>query len=527
MLVPAPKPLFAWDCLEDNPDLVTIRRLFEALPDQTLLEGLRSWRGRGRNDYPVQVLWRVVVLTIVLRHREVAACLGERRRNPSLQQLIGMESPAQLPKDWNVSRFLDVLGREPHRSRLQALFNAMVERLGVAVPDLGTHTAGDATALSARRLRRDAARHRAEQQAAARSSAPAEGVSARAAEAQVAVEAESSSAKDERAGGNAPAGAKIERDAEGLPQPAGGRKEYTDEQGQVTRVVEWSGYKLHLLVDTRHEVVLAYRISSTKTGDNERLPELVDQGQANLPAGRIRTLAYDKAADDGKVHEKRYAAGIQAVIENRTLWKDELERLLPGHDGTSNIVYDEAGTLYCYDRVSAPMVRHRMAYIGHEPARGTLKYRCPARHEGWSCPLSAQCNADKTYGLTVRVKQEIDLRRFPSIPRATKQFERLYKGRTSVERVIGRLKIFWGADDGNVTGAVRFHAWVGTLLVVHAAFATVLASLPRREGTLGKLRLSPMAQAIEDQRRGVQRETKPRTRKKRPPRGERQPRLFG
>jgi hypothetical protein len=70
MLVPAPKPLFAWDCLEDNPDLVTIRRLFEALPDQTLLEGLRSWRGRGRNDYPVQVLWRVVVLTIVLRHRE-------------------------------------------------------------------------------------------------------------------------------------------------------------------------------------------------------------------------------------------------------------------------------------------------------------------------------------------------------------------------------------------------------------------------------------------------------------------------
>jgi hypothetical protein len=531
MLVPAQKPLFAWDYLEDHPDLVTIRRLFEAIPDQALLEGLRSWRGRGRNDYPVHVVWRVVVLTIALRHREVAACLGELRRNPSLQQLIGMESPAQLPKDWNVSRFLDVLGREPHRSRLQAVFNEMVERLGVAVPDLGRHTAGDATALSARRLRQDAARHRAEQQAAAeaaaRSSAPSEGVSARAAGTLLPVAAESSSARDERSGSAAPAGEKIERDAEGLPQPAGGRKEYTDEKGQVTQVVEWFGYKLHLLVDTRHETALAYRISSTKTGDNEMLPELVDQAQANLPAGRIGTLAYDKAADDGKVHEKLHAAGIQPVIENRTLWKEELERLLPGHDGTSNIVYDEAGTLYCYDRVSEPMVRHRMAYIGHEPARGTLKYRCPARHEGWSCPMSAQCNADKAYGLTVRVKQEIDLRRFPSIPRATKQFERLYKGRTSVERVNGRIKIFWGADDGNVTGAVRFHAWVGTVMVVHAAFATVLASLPRREGTLGKMRLSPIAQAIDDQRRGVPRPTKPQARKQRQSRAERQPRLFG
>ncbi len=76
-------------------------------------------------------------------------------------------------------------------------------------------------------------------------------------------------------------------------------------------------------------------------------------------------------------------------------------------------------------------------------------------HDGLPCAMSSVCNAGKKYGLTIRVKQEIDLRRFPPIPRATKQFERLYKGRTSVERVNARLKIFWGADDGNVTGATR------------------------------------------------------------------------
>ena len=81
--------------------------------------------------------------------------------------------------------------------------------------------------------------------------------------------------------------------------------------------------------------------------------------------------------------------------------------------------------------------------IGHEAERGTLKYRCPARHCDWECPSNAACNGERKYGLTVRVKQEIDLRRFPSIPRATKQFGRLYKDRTAVERVNARLKIFW------------------------------------------------------------------------------------
>jgi hypothetical protein len=155
-----------------------------------------------------------------------------------------------------------------------------------------------------------------------------------------------------------------------------------------------------------------------------------------------------------------------------------------------------------------------------------LKYRCPALHEDWECPMSSRCNAGKKYGLTVRVKQEIDLRRFPPIPRATKQFERLYKGRTSVERVNARLKIFWGVDDGNVTGAARFHALVGTAMIVHEAFATVLASLPRREGTLGKMQLSPIAKAITAQIRGVEPAAKPLPRKKRRRSSEKQSRLF-
>jgi hypothetical protein len=281
-----------------------------------------------------------------------------------------------------------------------------------------------------------------------------------------------------------------------LPQPSGGRKEYKDDAGQVTQVYEWFGYKLHLLVDVRHEVALAYHISDTKAGDNERVRALVEQAEANLPAGRIETLAYDKAADDEAVHEVLHAHGIKPLIQNRALWKEEPERPLPGKRYPLNLVHDESGTVFCYDTVSDPPRRHKMSYVGYEEDRGTVRYRCPARHEGWECPSDAKCNGDRQRGLTVRVPCELDLRRFPPIPRATKEFERRYKGRTAVERVNGRLKIFWGADDGNVRGARRFHALAGTVMVVHLLFATLLARAPRWEGTYGQTRLGPVAEAL-------------------------------
>ena len=448
MRIQLTKPLFAWDCLEDSPSLKTVRQFLLSIPDGPLLDGLNNQRGRGRNDYPVHVLWGVVLLTPLLRHTSTDSCLAELRRNRGLRRLIGIESEDEVPKKWNVSRFVEVLGQEPHASRVREIFDRIVRKLGQAVPDLGRDTAGDSTWLHGRRKSSDAA-------------------------------------------------VKTEK-AEGLPQASGGRKEYKDDEGKITKVVEWFGYKLHLLVDVKHEVTLAYQVTSTKAGDGETLPTLLGQAQHNLPAGRIATLAYDKAADDNHVHRLLAKARIKPLIQNRSLWKEEHEKMLPGHDGTSNVVYDEAGTLHCYDRKSQPMVRHQMAYIGHEPSRKTIKYRCPARHQGWECPSDAQCNAGKKYGKTVRVDRTIDLRRFPPIPRATKKFERMYKGRTSVERVNARLKLFWGIDDGNITGARRFGAQVGVVMVVHAGLALLLAAAPRRDGTLGKTRLSAIQRALQE-----------------------------
>jgi hypothetical protein len=432
-------PLFAWNRLDDSPDLKTISRFFAQLPDARLLEALIASRGKGRDDYPIRVLWFCALLQPLLRHPTLRLTLAELERNQDLRRLGGMDSVQAVPKAWNMSRFLRLLGQEPFRTLLEEVFNRMVKRLAKEHLSLGVHAAGDATHLAARRYR-----------------------------------------------GRAP---------QLRPQPDGGRKEYTDAEGRTTHLLEWFGYKIHLICDAQHEVALAYTITPASTADNQPLLALLQRAQANLPKARMETLAYDKAADDVDIHVGLKKAGVRPVIQQRALWKEEHERSIQGA-GIGNVVHDEAGTLFCYDMVSDPPVRYAMAYIGREPQRGTLKYRCPARHEGWACPCSKRCNANKSYGMTVRVRQEVDLRRFPPIPRATKTFERLYKGRTACERVNARLKVFWGLDDGNVAGGNAFFANVGLIMVVHIGLAALLAQTPRREtGTWGRMRLAHLATA--------------------------------
>jgi len=441
MDIPQTAPLIAWSYLEDCPSLQTVRELLVSIPDRDLLSRLRSFRGRGRNDYPVESLWGVLLLTIALRHTSVESCLGELRRNAGLRLLIGIVEEDSVPKAWNMSRLIKTLGRSDCLELMQEAFGQMARRLGNAAPSLGVDTAGDSTGLSAR-----------------------------------------------RDSGMAP---------DGLPQPDGGRKEYTDDSGNVTKVVEWFGYKLHLLVDARHEVALAYRITSTKGDDAETLPCLLEEAKERLPKGRMKTLAYDRAADGEPFHKALDKEKISPVVEMRSLWKDNFDRPLPKTSAQPvRLTYDEAGTVYCWDDSGEKPVRRRMAYAGREAKRRTLKYRCPAMTGEWMCGCERKCNAGKTYGLTVRVKQDIALRRFPPIPRATLKFQRLYKGRTAVERVNGRIKIFWGADDGNIRGAERFHGYVGAVMLVHMAFATILAGASRTPGTLGKMGLGPVQEAL-------------------------------
>lgn len=145
------------------------------------------------------------------------------------------------------------------------------------------------------------------------------------------------------------------------------------------------------------------------------------------------------------------------------MWKDGEETKLV--DGQTNVVYDYQGNIYCYCPGTGE--RRAMAFGGFEKDRGALKYRCPAAHYGFECK---GCNRCPVSG-AVRIKLSQDRRVFTPIARSSYQWKRLYKKRTSVERVNSRLDVSFGFEQHFIRGQKKMKVRVGLALMVMLAMA--------------------------------------------------------
>lgn len=93
----------------------------------------------------------------------------------------------------------------------------------------------------------------------------------------------------------------------------------------------------------------------------------MEQGQ-DLSADK----GYDSEPNNRKLWQDHR---VKPLIDIRSTWKEKETRLI---DDTraNNIVYDEAGQIYCHCPLTEE--RREMAYQGFEADRESLKYRCPA-----------------------------------------------------------------------------------------------------------------------------------------------------
>jgi hypothetical protein len=434
-----PQPfLFSWKEIDAASDLDRLVLVLHALSlvDEKLVSFLEERRGKGRDDYPVRPMWNAVIAGIVFQHPHVESLRRELRRNGELRQVCGFDpfrGEKAVPSKDAFSRFLELLIE--HRSFSEELFHCLVDELKKKLPDLGVKTAVDSKAI------------------------PSFGKPVR--------DEEKREVEDRRRDTDADWGTKTYK---------GTRKDGTVWE----KVVKWFGYKLHLLVDSKYELPLAFELAVASSSDMTHLTPLVEeleQRHEKLHDDMDETAAdkgYDSAENNTALYDDH---GIKPVIDTRALWKTKkFETLFP--DRYDVFCYDESGQIYC----SCPSERRgederrKLAYVGFEKDRQTLKYRCPAAFYGFDCAGRAECEALSPigvgdFGRVVRVPLELDRRIFTPIARHTDKWEKAYDRRTSVERVNSRLDQVLGFEQHTIRGKDKMELRVTLALVVMLAMA--------------------------------------------------------
>ena len=409
----AQKRLFGWEEIEGLGELARLHLVLKALPDEKLLRALGKDRGRrGRDDYPVRGMWNSVVAAVVFQHPSVESLRRELARNGQLRWVCELEA---VPPSWVYTRFLRKLME--HAPLMDEMFEGLIDTLKELLPDFGVHLAHDGKAICSHARKR---------------------------------------AKTEKPDGR--------RDLDG-DWGAKTRREKKEDGTLLEEVTRWFGYKLHLVVDSVYELLVARVVTKASAGEAPVAHQLVEHLESRHAGllGRCETWTSDKGNDDGKMHVRLWEDHqVRAVIPVREMWKDKETRLVSGQ---RHVAYDERGTVYCHEPKTGEA--HRMAYGGFEADRLCQKYRCPARQYGTTCAGIGEC----PLGGGVRVSLDEDRRIFTPLARSSKGWQKAYNRRTAVERVNSRLDVSFGFERHFIRGKRKMQWRVDLALVVMLAMA--------------------------------------------------------
>ena len=435
--------LFSWKEVDAASDLDRLRLVMRSVPDEEFVRHLQKQRGRGRNDYPIRATWNALLAGVVFQHASAALLLRELKRNGQLRQLCGFDpflGDLGVPSEDAFGRFLKLV--IDNLDFLKEMFHNLVEQLRQELPDLGKALADDSKAI------------------------PSHGNPVR------------NPDKAKKPDG------RRDTDADW------GTKKYSGVRDDGTtwkKVTSWFGYKLHLLVDADYELPIAFSMTKASAADTVHLLPLVEETAERHPeiVERAETLGADRGYDSAKNNRVLYDKyGIKPIIDSRVgLWKDgEKTRPLDPLD-PDYFVYDEKGNVFCICPQTGE--QRTLAFAGFEKDRCALKYRCPAAAFGMDCKGRSECESRanvSAFGRTVRVPLSTDRRIFTPIARHSHKWERLYKGRTAVERVNSRVDLLLGFERHFIRGLAKMEMRMTLGLVVMLSMA------------LGRIRLNQMDQ---------------------------------
>ena len=207
--------------------------IYDVIDDEPLLARLAQYRWTGRPGWSLRALWRACLARFVLGLGTTNALVRRLQDDEALRELCGFDD---LPSRWTFGRFASRLSHHP--DLVEGALAALTDRLYDLLPDFSKGLAIDASVV--------------------------------------------------RSWSNPNKLSISEHEASWTAKTSNKSK----------RPREWFwGYKLHLVVDARHELPIAATVTTASRSDGQEMVQLFQQHMDRLGDGTVEYVTADAAYD--------------------------------------------------------------------------------------------------------------------------------------------------------------------------------------------------------------------------------------
>lgn len=386
------KNIFDYMEIEILGDLERLKLFFENIDDEKLCKILESERKQGRNDYPVRVMLNLIYAMKIFGHRSVESFRRELSRNKQLRVACGLKEEDYLylgKRKTFIPKARVFTGMFKKLSKHQKLLDEIFEKDVKYMYD-NLEGFGKDCALDGKLL-------------------------------------DSYAKKENKKVDNKNKDYRRDNDASYTC------KTYTFANG--TKKSTWHfGYEAHILCDANYGLPIWKKLETASVSEQKVCNQMIEELEKNNKyiLDTMGNFLADAGYDDGernKILKDKY--NVNPIVDNRHMWKEEKLREIENKP----IAYNEDGEVYYIKDIKTGEYE-KLKYLGYDKQRKCLRYGFKYNNE------------NKVF----RIPINIDRRIFLPVARDSEKYKRIYKKRTEVERLNGRIDRDYMFNDHFIRG---------------------------------------------------------------------------
>lgn len=386
------KTIFDYMEIEILGDLERLKLFLDNIDDEKLCKVLESERKQGRNDYPVRVMLNLIYAMKIFGHRSVESFRRELSRNKQLRVACGLKEEDYL-----------YLGKRKTFIPKSRVFTGMFKKIVKHQKLLDEIFETDVKYMydNLEGFGKDCA-------------VDGKLLDSYAKKGNKKVDSEN---KDYRRENEASYTCKTYYFSDG------------------TKKSTWHfGYEAHILCDANYGLPIWKKLETASVSEQKVCNQMIEELEKNNKyiLDTMENFLADAGYDDGernKILKDKY--NINPIVDNRHMWKEEKLREIENKP----IAYNEDGEVYYIKDIKTGEYE-KLKYLGYDKQRKCSRYGFKYN------------NKNKVF----RIPINIDRRIFLPVARDSEKYKRIYKKRTEVERLNGRIDRDYMFNDHFIRG---------------------------------------------------------------------------